>query len=85
MEGEHLLHADAVGHAADGDGLLDAAVLLGDHDALVDLDALAGAFLDLHMYLDGVADFDGGHFLDLGFGQFFDEIHGYFLLIYRRS
>ena len=36
MDGEDLLHADAVGQAADGDGLLDAAVLLGDDGALED-------------------------------------------------
>ena len=55
MNGEHLLHADTVGQAADGDGLLDTAVLLGDDSALEDLDTLTGAFLDLHVYADGVA------------------------------
>ena len=30
VDGEHLFHTDAIGDAAHGDGLLDAAVLLGD-------------------------------------------------------
>ena len=34
MHGEDLLHADTIGQAADGDGLLNAAVLLGDDSAL---------------------------------------------------
>ena len=40
VDGEHLLHTDAVGHAADGEGLLQTAVLLGDDGALKDLDTL---------------------------------------------
>ena len=78
MQGEHLLHADAVGHPADGNGFLNAAVLLGDDDALVNLDTLTGTFLDLHVHLHSVADLNSGHVLDLGFGQFLDEIHGIF-------
>ena len=82
MNGENLLHADAVGQAADGDGLLDAAVLLGNDGALKDLDTLTGAFLDLDVYPDGVAHIDLGLFsLQLLLVQFLDEIHGYFLLI----
>ena len=34
VDGEHLLHADAVGEAANGEGLLQTAVLLRDDDAL---------------------------------------------------
>ena len=34
VDGEDLFHADAVGQAADGDGLFDAAVLLGDDGAV---------------------------------------------------
>ena len=79
MNGEHLLHADAVRDAADSDGLLDAAVLLGDDGALEDLDTLTGAFLDLHVDTDGVADLDGSDFVGQGFlVQFLDEINGYF-------
>ena len=78
MDGEHLLHAHAVGDAADGDGLPDAAVLLGDDGALEDLDTLTGAFLDLHVHTDGVAHLDGGHFrFQALFVQFLDQIHGY--------
>ena len=58
MDGEHLLHTDAVGHAADGEGLLQTAVLLGDDGALKDLDTLAVAFLDAIMHLDVVANAD---------------------------
>ena len=78
VDGEHLLHADAVGQAADGDGLLDTAVLLGDDSALEDLDTLAGAFLDLHMHADGIAHQHLGHFLQLLLVQSLDEIHGFF-------
>ena len=86
MNGEHLLHADAVGDTTDSDGLLDTAVLLGDDGALEDLDTLARAFLYLHVDTHGVTDGDLGHFVLQGFlVQFLNEIHGYFLLMYRCS
>ena len=56
--------------------LLDAAVLLGEDGALKDLDTLAGAFLDLGVDTDGVADVEAaGVLLELAFGQMLDEIH----------
>ena len=85
VDRENLFHADAVGQAADGDGLFDAAVLLGDDGALEDLNTLTGAFLDLHVDANGVAHQDLGDFLQLLLVQCFDEIHGYFLLNYRCS
>ena len=57
MDGEHLFHTDAIGDAAHGDGLLDAAVLLGDDGAFEDLDTLAVSFLDMDVNADGVAHF----------------------------
>ena len=77
MDVEHLLDADAVGETTNGEGLLKTAVLLRDNDALEDLDTLAGAFLDLDVNADGIADVDNGHFLLqlLGF-ELFDEING---------
>ena len=76
MNGEDLLNANTVRNAADGDRLFDAAMLLGDHDALEDLDTLTSAFLDLNMDADGLADLDLGLFsLELLGSQFFDEIH----------
>ena len=81
MNGEHLLHAHAVGDTADGEGLLNTAVLLGNDGALTDLDTLAGAFLDLHVHADGIAHLHLGDFLlQLLLVQCFDQIHGYFLL-----
>ena len=80
MYGEHLLHAHTVGDTADGDGLLDAAMLLGNNSTLENLNTLAGAFLDLHMHADGIAHLHLRHFLQLLFVQCFDEIHGFFLL-----
>ena len=57
-------------------------MLLGDDGALEDLDALPGAFLDLHVDADGVADLHLGRFLAQRlFVQFLDEIHGCFLLL----
>lgn len=57
VDGEHLFHTDAIGDAAHGDGLLDAAVLLGDDGAFEDLDTLAVSFLDMDVNADGVAHF----------------------------
>ena len=77
MNGEHLLHANAVRDTTDGDGLLDAAMLLGNDGALEDLDMLAGAFLDLHVDTHSVTDLDVGYLvLQSFFVQFLDEIHG---------
>ena len=47
MHGKDLLAADAVGNAADGDGLVDAAMLLGNDGAFESLGALTVAFLDV--------------------------------------
>ena len=77
MNRETLLHAHAVGQATDGDGFLDAAVLLSNDGALEDLDTLTGAFLDLDMYLDGIANIDLGLFsLQLLLVESLDKIHG---------
>ena len=38
MHGEYLFHAHAIGDTADGEGFVDAAVLLGDDSAFEDLD-----------------------------------------------
>ena len=82
MNGEHLLHANAVGNAADGDGFLNAAVLLGNDSALEHLNTLAGTFLDLNVDTDGVAHLNVGGLLLQGFlVQFLNEIHGFFLLL----
>ena len=82
MNGENLLHTHAIGQAADGDGFLDAAVLLSNDGTLKDLDTLTGAFLALDVYLDGIAHIDLGLFsLQLLLVKSLDEIHGYFLLI----
>ena len=54
MDGESLFHADAIRNATDGEGLLDAAVLLSNNGTLEDLDTLTRAFLDAVVNLDGV-------------------------------
>src|SRR5579862_7113444 len=51
---ERALHADAVAHLADGEGLPQAAALAADHDTLENLDAGAVAFRHLHVHLQGV-------------------------------
>ena len=82
VDGEHLLHTNAVGHAANSDGLLDAAVLLGDHGALKDLDTLAVAFLDVHVHTDGVAHIGHGGLSLLILGaESLHKIHLIFLLL----
>ena len=55
MDGERSLHADAEGHLADGERLLEAAALAADHDALEHLDALAAGLDDAHVHTHGVA------------------------------
>mgnify|MGYP006932864931 CR=1 FL=1 len=40
------------------------------------LDTLTSAFLDLDVNLNSVTDVNGRHFLQLGFRQFLNEIHG---------
>src|SRR5690606_357306 len=52
---EHALDAVAVRDLAHGEGGVEAGVLLADDHALVSLDALAVAFLDLDVDHDGVA------------------------------
>jgi len=82
VEGEHLLHTDAVGDTTDGEGLLDAAVLLGDDGALEDLDTLAVAFLDLQVDPDGVTHGDhGGLGLQVLLSKRLHQIHNIFLLL----
>ncbi len=56
VQGEHALHTYAVGNAAHGEGLADAAALAGDHGAFELLDTLPVAFTDVHVHADGVTD-----------------------------
>ena len=56
VDGEHLLNTNAVGNAADGEGLGDAAVLLSNDGTLEDLDTLTVAFLNLQVDTHSVAD-----------------------------
>ena len=56
MDGERLLDADAVGQAANGNCLVDAAVLPGDDRAFKNLHSLARTFLNVGMHPYGVAD-----------------------------
>ena len=86
VHGEDLLHTDTVGDAAHGDGLGDAAVLLGDDGALEDLDTLAVAFLDLDVHPHGVAHlYDGGLSLQVLLSKSLHEIHNDSSCLYRRS
>ena len=59
VQGEHLLYAHAVGHAADGNSLADTAVLLGDNSALEHLDTLTVAFLNTDVNTHGIAHIAG--------------------------
>ena len=76
MYRKYLLAADAVGDAAHGDGLVDAAVLLGDDRALESLGTLAVAFLDADEHANGVADVHLGQLrLHVLVTENFDQIH----------
>ena len=73
---ERLLNAYAVRDAADGNRLVNAGVLLGNDDALENLNTLAVALLDLRVYLNGIADLELRQIaLELLLGQYFDQIH----------
>ena len=76
MNGENLLAADAVAQAADGDGLLNAAMLAGNDRSLEHLHSLTSAFLDFHMNANGVADIHlRQFFLHVLAGQSLHQIH----------
>src|SRR5262249_4985443 len=81
IDREHALHALAVADAADGEGFMDAAPLVGDDDAGKNLDAFLVAFANLGVHADTVADFERRNFMfHLGVGDFLDNgIHGCFL------
>ena len=86
VEGEDLLHADAVRDAADGEGLVDTAVLLGNDGALEHLDTLTVAFLDAQVDTHGVAHVDcGGSLLrHVLLDKALHKIHSLFLLLLYR-
>ena len=78
--GEDLLAAYAVRDAADGDGLVDAAMLLGNDGAFESLGALAAAFLYANGDTYGIADVESGQFgLHVLFAENFDQIHNLIL------
>ncbi len=56
VDGEDTLDADTVSHAANGEGLCNAAVLLSDDSALEGLNALTVAVLDTNINADGIAN-----------------------------
>ena len=86
MHGEYLLAANAVANAADGDRLVDAAVLLGDDGAVEGLVADAVALLDADGDAHGVADVHFGQFaLHVLLGQSLDQIHSDPSFDYGRS
>ena len=75
VHGEDLLAAYAVGNTTDGDGLVDAAMLLGNDGAFKSLVALTAAFLYTNGDADGVADIQFGQFgLHVLFAENFDQI-----------
>ena len=55
---EGFLDAYTVGNTADGNRLVNAGVLLGNDDAFENLNTLTVAFLDLRVYLYGIADLE---------------------------
>jgi len=78
--GEDLLAAYTVGNTAHGDGLVDAAMLLGNDGALESLGALAAAFLNADGDTHGIAYVEGGKLgLHILFAENFDQIHNLIL------
>ena len=77
VDREHTLNANTVRGAADGEGLRDAAMLLGNNGALKSLDTLLVAFLDADGDANGVADFELGLVLfDHTLGKMLHCVHG---------
>ena len=83
VDGEDTLDADAVGNAANGKGLCDAAVLLSNDGTLESLDTLALAFLDTNINADGIADVELGLLsLDAAFRNNLQCVHFEFLHLF---
>ena len=78
----HPASARPIPHrTANGDGLLDATVLLGDDGALEYLNSFTGTFLDFDMNANGVTDVHLGQLvLHVLAGQSLHEIHTCVLL-----
>ena len=82
MYGKYLLAADTVGNTADGDGLVDTAMLLGNDGAFKSLGTLTVAFLDQNEDTDSVTDVHLGKLgLHVLFAENFDQIHNLILPI----
>ena len=80
MDRKNLLTTDVVGNTTDGDGLVDAAMLLGNDGALESLGSLTAAFLDADSNTDGVTDVHSRKLgLDILLFKSFDQIHNNFL------
>ena len=76
VDREDLLHTAAVGDTSDGEGLGDAAAVLGDNGTLKHLNSLTRTLNDLVVDADGVTDVDLGHLgLKLLVYKSFDQIH----------
>ena len=82
VDGESTLHTDAVGNAADGEGLADAAVALGNDHTFESLQTLVLALNNLNLNTHGIADGDRGDVLAqlLSFNRTDDLAHVGFLL-----
>ena len=73
---EDLLTADTVGDTADGDGLVDAAMLLSNDGAFESLVTLTAAFLNTNENTDGIAHVHlGQFFLHVLLAENFNKIH----------
>ena len=73
---EDLLTAYTVGDTANGDGLVDAAMLLGNDGAFESLVALTAAFFYADGDTNGIADVELGQFgLHVLLTENFDKIH----------
>ncbi len=76
MHGENLLTADTVAQTANGDGLLNAAMLASNDGSLECLHSFTSAFLDFYMHTNGVAHVHLGQFLlHVLAGQSLHQIH----------
>jgi len=77
---ENLFTAYTIGDAANGNGFVDAAVLLGNDGAFESLSTLAVAFLNQNLNADSVTDIHFGQFgLHVLFAENFDQIHNLIL------
>ena len=79
MNGENSLDTAAVGKTANGKGLSDTTVLLGDYSALEGLQTLTVTLLNTNLNTYGITDVNNRNILlQAALGHQFQCVHGFY-------